>query len=150
MRTQNSKGGQMSPREHPVAEHVKLPDTRQAIVHKFSVDGHKGYIAVGLYDDGKVGEIFLTIAKEGSTISGWADLFAVTASLALQHGVPLEKLVSKWMHVRFEPQGFTTNTDIPLASSVVDYIAKWLTMRFLEGTKLDVELPASVEALNGD
>jgi ribonucleoside-diphosphate reductase alpha chain len=109
----------------------KLPDERRAITHKFSVAGHEGYITVGLYEDGKPGEIFLTMSKEGSTISGLMDSFATAVSLTLQYGVPLEALVDKFTHMRFEPAGFTKNPEIPMAKSLVDYIFKWLGSKFL-------------------
>ena len=109
----------------------KLPDERRAITHKFSVAGHEGYVTVGLYDDGKPGEIFLTMSKEGSTISGLMDSFATAVSLTLQYGVPLEALVDKFTHMRFEPSGFTKNPEIPMAKSLVDYIFKWLASKFL-------------------
>ena len=109
----------------------KLPDERRAVTHKFSINGHEGYITVGLYDDGLPGEIFLTMAKEGSTISGLMDAFATAISLALQYGVPLKALVDKFSHMRFEPSGFTKNPEIPIAKSITDYIFRWLASRFL-------------------
>jgi ribonucleoside-diphosphate reductase alpha chain len=109
----------------------KLPDERRAITHKFSIAGHEGYITVGMYDDGKPGEIFLVMAKEGSTISGLMDAFATAISMALQYGVPLEALVEKFSHVRFEPSGFTKNAEIPYAKSITDYIFRWLASKFL-------------------
>ena len=109
----------------------KLPDERHAITHKFSIAGHEGYITVGMYEDGKPGEIFLVMAKEGSTISGLMDAFATSISMALQYGVPLEALVEKFSHVRFEPSGFTKNPEIPIAKSITDYIFRWLASKFL-------------------
>src|SRR6185369_5359255 len=109
----------------------KLPDERRAMTHKFSVAGHEGYVTVGLYDDGTPGEIFLTMAKEGSTISGLMDAFATAISLTLQYGVPLEALVEKFSHMRFEPAGYTKNPEIPIAKSLVDYIFRYLASRFL-------------------
>jgi ribonucleoside-diphosphate reductase alpha chain len=109
----------------------KLPDERRSITHKFSIAGHEGYITVGMYDDGKPGEIFLVMAKEGSTISGLMDAFATSISMALQYGVPLEALVDKFAHVRFEPSGFTKNSEIPFAKSITDYIFRWLASKFL-------------------
>jgi ribonucleoside-diphosphate reductase alpha chain len=114
----------------------KLPDERQAITHKFSIAGHEGYITVGMYEDGKPGEIFLVMAKEGSTISGIMDAFATSISLALQYGVPLEALVEKFSHVRYEPSGFTKNPQIPFAKSITDYIVRWLASKFLAGDQL--------------
>ena len=109
----------------------RLPDTRRAITHKFDVAGHEGYITVGLYEDGQPGELFLTMAKEGSTISGFADAFAQAISYALQYGVPLQALVDKFSHVRFEPSGMTRNPEIRFAKSIVDYIFRWLASKFL-------------------
>src|SRR5262245_19113312 len=108
----------------------KLPDERQAITHKFDIQGHEGYITVGLFEDGTPGEIFLVMAKEGSTISGFADAFAQAISYALQYGVPLQALVDKFSHVRFEPSGMTKNPDIRFAKSIVDYIFRWLATKF--------------------
>jgi ribonucleoside-diphosphate reductase alpha chain len=109
----------------------KLPDERHSLTHKFSVGGHEGYIHVGLYDDGEPGEIFIRMAKEGSTISGLMDSFATAVSLALQHGVPLRLLVDKFSRMRFEPSGFTGNPEIPRATSVMDYLFRWLAAKFL-------------------
>jgi ribonucleoside-diphosphate reductase alpha chain len=109
----------------------RLPDERQSITHKFDIVGHEGYITVGLYDDNQPGELFLTMAKEGSTISGFADAFAQAISYALQYGVPLQDLVDKFSHVRFEPAGMTKNPDIRFAKSIVDYIFRWLAVKFL-------------------
>jgi ribonucleoside-diphosphate reductase alpha chain len=101
------------------------------VTHKFDIAGHEGYITVGLYPDGQPGEIFLKMAKEGSTISGLMDTLATSVSLALQYGVPLRDVVNKFAHVRFEPSGFTGNPEIPIAKSLVDYIFRWLGSRFL-------------------
>ncbi len=109
----------------------KLPDERRSITHKFSVAGHEGYVTVGLFEDGKPGEIFLRMSKEGSTISGLMDAFATAVSLTLQYGVPIEALVNKFSHVRFEPSGFTKNPEIPIAKSLIDYIFKWLASKFM-------------------
>jgi len=109
----------------------KLPDERQAITHKFDISGHEGYITVGLFEDGMPGEIFLVMAKEGSTISGFADAFAQAISYALQYGVPLQALVDKFSHVRFEPSGMTRNADVRFAKSIVDYIFRWMASKFL-------------------
>jgi ribonucleoside-diphosphate reductase alpha chain len=109
----------------------KLPDERQAITHKFDIAGHEGYITVGLFEDGMPGEIFLVMAKEGSTISGFADAFAQAISYALQYGVPLSSLVDKFSHVRFEPSGMTRNPDVRFAKSIVDYIFRWMASKFL-------------------
>jgi ribonucleoside-diphosphate reductase alpha chain len=109
----------------------KLPDERSAITHKFDIAGHEGYITVGLFENGQPGEIFLVMAKEGSTISGFADAFAQAISYALQYGVPLQALVDKFSHVRFEPSGMTRNPEIRFAKSIVDYIFRWLASKFL-------------------
>ena len=109
----------------------RLPSERTAITHKFEISGHEGYITVGLYPDGQPGEIFLKMAKEGSTVSGLMDTLATSVSLALQYGVPLKDVVNKFAHVRFEPSGFTGNSEIPIAKSIVDYIFRWLGSRFL-------------------
>jgi ribonucleoside-diphosphate reductase alpha chain len=113
------------PRRH------RLPDERTSITHKFDIAGHEGYITVGLYEDGQPGELFLTMAKEGSTISGFADAFAQAISYALQYGVPLQDLVDKFSHVRFEPAGMTKNADVRFAKSIVDYIFRWMAGKFL-------------------
>jgi ribonucleoside-diphosphate reductase alpha chain len=111
----------------------RLPDTREATTHKFDVAGHEGYITVGLYEDGSPGEIFIRMAKEGSTIGGLMDTIATLASVSLQYGVPVESLVRKFEHVRFEPSGMTHNPEIPFAKSLVDYIFRWLAMEFVHG-----------------
>jgi ribonucleoside-diphosphate reductase alpha chain len=109
----------------------RLPDERNSITHKFDIAGHEGYITVGLYEDGQPGELFLVMAKEGSTISGFADAFAQAISYALQYGVPLQDLVDKFSHVRFEPSGMTKNPDVRFAKSIVDYIFRWMAAKFL-------------------
>jgi len=109
----------------------KLPEERQAITHKFDIQGHEGYITVGLYEDGMPGELFLVMAKEGSTISGFADAFAQAISYALQYGVPLPVLVDKFSHMRFEPSGMTKNPQVRFAKSIVDYVFRWLATKFL-------------------
>ena len=111
----------------------RLHDTRQSITHKFNVAGHEGYITVGLYEDGRPGELFINMAKEGSTIGGLMDAFGTAISMSLQYGVPLEVLVNKFSHTRFEPMGHTTNPDVRIAKSVVDYIFRWLGITFLPG-----------------
>jgi ribonucleoside-diphosphate reductase alpha chain len=109
----------------------RLPDTRQSITHKFNVSGHEGYITVGLYPDGRPGELFITMAKEGSTVGGMMDCFGTAVSMSLQYGVPLKVYVDKFSHTRFEPMGYTKNPDIRIAKSIVDYIFRWLGLRFL-------------------
>ncbi len=111
----------------------KLADERSAVTHKFSIAGHEGYLTVGLYEDGQPGEIFLRMAKEGSTVSGLMDTIATMTSIALQYGVPLKALVDKFSHTRFEPAGFTNNREIPIAKSVMDYVFRYLGNRFLQG-----------------
>jgi ribonucleoside-diphosphate reductase alpha chain len=111
----------------------RLPDTRNALTHKFDVGGHEGYITVGLYEDGSPGEVFITMAKEGSTVGGLMDTIATLVSVSLQYGVPVESLVRKFEHVRFEPSGMSRNPEIPMAKSLVDYIFRWLAMEFVPG-----------------
>ena len=111
----------------------KLPDERRSITHKFDIAGHEGYITAGMYEDGKPGEIFITMSKEGSTISGLMDSFATAISMAMQYGVPLRVLVDKFSHMRFEPSGFTRNAEIPMAKSIMDYLFRWLATKFLDG-----------------
>ncbi len=111
----------------------RLPDTRASITHKFNIAGHEGYLTVGLYEDGMPGELFITMAKEGSTIGGLMDCVGTAVSVALQYGVPVESLVNKFTHQRFEPAGMTTNRDIPFAKSLVDYIFRWMGMQFIPG-----------------
>ncbi len=111
----------------------RLPDTRRSVTHRFNVAGHEGYLTVGLYEDGSPGELFITMSKEGSTIGGLMDSLGTAISVALQYGVPVESLVKKFEHQRFEPMGMTANRDIPFAKSLVDYIFRWLGMEFIEG-----------------
>jgi ribonucleoside-diphosphate reductase alpha chain len=117
----------------PRAVRHKLQEERASITHKFNVGGHEGYITVGLYPDGSPGELFITMAKEGSTVSGLMDSFALGVSIALQHGVPLKLFCEKFAHTRFEPSGWTNNPDIGFAKSIMDYIFRWLQLRFLTG-----------------
>jgi ribonucleoside-diphosphate reductase alpha chain len=114
----------------PQAVRNRLPDERMSLTHKFEIGGHEGYITVGLYPDGKPGELFITMAKEGSTVSGLINSFAQAISTGLQHGVPLNLFCEKFAHTRFEPCGWTPNPDIRNASSVMDYIFRWLQLRF--------------------
>ena len=133
----DKKAAANTPAPQPVEKIVyrpirrKLPDERQSITHKFSIAGHEGYITVGLFEDGTPGELFITMAKEGSTISGLMDSFATAISYALQYGVPLKFFVDKFAHVRFEPSGWTGNQQIPYAKSIMDYIFRWLGAKFL-------------------
>jgi ribonucleoside-diphosphate reductase alpha chain len=123
----------------------KLPDERSAITHKFDIAGPEGYVTVGLFEDGTPGEIFLVMAKEGSTISGFADAFAQAISYALQYGVPLQALVDKFSHARFEPSGMTKNPEIRFAKSIVDYIFRWLATKFLS-TEAQYRAGVNIEA----
>jgi len=111
----------------------RLPDTRRSLTHKFDIQGHEGYISVGFYDDGRPGELFITMAKEGSTVGGLMDVIGTLVSMGLQYGVPLEVFVNKFAHSRFEPAGFTKNPEIPIAKSVTDYIFRWLGIQFIPG-----------------
>lgn len=132
----------------------RLPEERQALTHKFRVGGLEGYLTVGLFEDGSPGEIFLVVAKEGSTLSGMMDAFATAVSMALQYGVPLSALVRKFSFVRFEPSGFTGNKDVPSAHSIVDYVFRWMAVKFLKpeelrdlGLKIDEELKAKTHSV---
>jgi ribonucleotide reductase alpha subunit len=133
----------MAPVVPVVPDRKRLPDERAAISHKFSVGGQEGYLHVGLYEDGQPGELFVTMSKEGSTISGLMDAFASIMSISLQYGVPLRVLVGKLRHTRYEPHGFTTSKEIRTASSITDYVAQWLERKFLVGLNL-----LSAECLN--
>jgi ribonucleoside-diphosphate reductase alpha chain len=133
----------------------RLPDERRALTHKFEIGGHEGYITVGLYEDGQPGEIFLVMAKEGSTISGFADAFAQAVSYALQYGVPLQVLVDKFTHVRFEPSGMTRNPEVRFAKSIVDYVFRWMAAKFLSDDAkfhagVNVDVPGAGGATAGD
>ena len=125
----------------------RLPEERQSLTHKFKVGGHEGYITVGMYEDGQPGEIFVTMAKEGSTISGLMDSFATAISLALQHGVPLRLLVDKFSHTRFEPSGWSGNAEIGYAKSIMDYLFRWMGLKFLDHQPPP---PRGVEDVHGD
>jgi len=118
------------------ARRRKLPDERRAITHKFSIGGHEGYIIVGMYEEGTPGELFIKMSKEGSTLSGFMDGLALSISIGLQYGVPLKTLVDKLTNTRFQPSGFTENPSIRYASSVLDYVARWLGGRFLSSEYL--------------
>ncbi|HUW18972.1 MAG TPA: vitamin B12-dependent ribonucleotide reductase [Sedimentisphaerales bacterium] len=129
----DAKAKAAEPAAQPRPFRRRLPDTRQSITHKFSVQGHEGYLTVGLYEDGQPGELFITMAKEGSTVGGLMDVIGTCTSMALQYGVPLITLVDKFRHARFEPSGMTSNKDIPFAKSLIDYIFCWLGCRFIPG-----------------
>jgi ribonucleoside-diphosphate reductase alpha chain len=116
----------------------RLPETRTAVTHKFDIAGHEGYMTVGLFEDGQPGELFITMAKEGSTIGGLMDSIGTLTSIALQYGVPLETLVKKFAHQRFEPSGFTKNPEIRNASSITDYVFRWLALQFVPGYRESV------------
>jgi ribonucleoside-diphosphate reductase alpha chain len=133
----------------PRAVRHRLPEERASVTHKFSLSGHEGYITVGLYPNGAPGEIFIRMAKEGSTISGLMDSFATAISIALQHGVPLKVLVEKFAHTRFEPSGWTGNEQIGYAKSIMDYIFRWLQLRFLSGQQLDLFVGLATAAGTG-
>ncbi|MGH2498773.1 MAG: LAGLIDADG family homing endonuclease, partial [Candidatus Limnocylindria bacterium] len=141
-----SKGEAAEPAAPAVRPRRRLPDTRASLTHKFSIEGHEGYITVGLFEDGAPGEIFITMAKEGSTLSGMMDAFATSISLLLQYGVPLAHMVEKFAHMRFEPSGWTGNSEIGFAKSIVDYVFRWLGNRFLaEEEKLGLGLIRTVD-----
>src|SRR5947209_4883 len=137
--TKREAAGRVTPQEEenlnapPRAVRHKVQEERASITHKFNVGGHEGYITVGLYPDGEPGELFITMAKEGSTVSGLMDSFALAVSIALQHGVPLKLFCEKFSHTRFEPSGWTNNPEIGFAKSIMDYIFRWLQLRFLTG-----------------
>jgi ribonucleoside-diphosphate reductase alpha chain len=122
----------------------RLPDERRALTHHFSIAGQEGYLTVGVYEDGLPGEIFITMSKQGSTISGLMDSFATAVSLALQYGVPLEVLCGKFTHVRFEPSGWSGTPKIGYAKSIVDYIFRWLELKFITGEQGELFRPAPV------
>jgi ribonucleoside-diphosphate reductase alpha chain len=124
-----TNAGQQQAEAYPIRR--KMSDTRNSITHKFSIEGHDGYITVGLYDDGTPGEIFLSMAKQGSTVSGLMEAFGRAVSYALQYGVPLPDLVRNFSHMRFEPMGRTENRDIPVAQSIIDYVFRWLASRYM-------------------
>jgi len=129
----STEGDKAAAKVTPAPRRERLPDTRRSITHKFNVGGHEGYITVGLYDDGRPGELFITMAKEGSTIGGLMDAFGTAVSMSLQYGVPLEVYVKKFSHTRFEPWGYTKNPDIPVAKSLVDYLFRWMGNEFIAG-----------------
>jgi ribonucleoside-diphosphate reductase alpha chain len=120
----------------PAANRHRLPDERSAITHHFSIAGHEGYLTVGLYPNGQPGEIFIRMAKEGSTIAGLMECFGTVVSVSLQHGVPLKVLCDKLSHTRFEPSGWTGNEELGYAKSIMDYLFRWIELRFLSGKQL--------------
>lgn len=121
----------------------RLPITRRAITHKFSIGGHEGYMTVGMFEDGTPGELFVTMAKEGSTIGGLMDTIGTLTSLSLQYGVSPETLSKKFAHQRFEPSGYTTNAEIKTASSIIDYVFRWLELYFVQSRKPEIEQESS-------
>ncbi len=140
-----------APAAEPKPYRRKLPDERASITHKFDIAGHEGYITVGLYPEGQPGELFIVMNKEGSTLSGIMDVFATSISLNLQYGVPLKVLVNKFTHLRFEPSGFTRNPQIPMAKSIVDYIFRWMALKFLSPKDAaEVHNHELVEQINGN
>ncbi len=122
-----------------------MPRERQSLTHKFSIGGHEGYLTVGMYEDGTPGELFIVMAKEGSVVSGLMDSFATSVSLAHQYGEPQKVLVDKLSHTRFEPSGFTGNPAVPIAKSIVDYIFRWLSLKFLPSEQEAEGLEEAVE-----
>ncbi|MFO0831200.1 MAG: adenosylcobalamin-dependent ribonucleoside-diphosphate reductase [Phycisphaerales bacterium] len=139
-----SHAGTHLPPTAPAPKRRRLPDTRRSLTHKFNIAGHEGYLTVGLYEDGKPGELFITMSKEGSTIGGLMDSLGTATSVALQYGVPIESLVTKFSHQRFEPAGMTENSEIPFAKSLVDYIFRWMGMQFIAGYR-EANAPARAE-----
>jgi ribonucleoside-diphosphate reductase alpha chain len=146
------KKAELAPAAEPVqrelfarAQREKMPVERSSVTHKFSVGGHEGYITVGMYEDGRPGEVFIKMAKEGSTLSGIMDGLALTISLGLQYGVPLKVFVDKLLNTRFEPSGITPNPNIRFVSSVLDYIARWLGGRFISSDYLKLNGTAHTE-----
>jgi ribonucleoside-diphosphate reductase alpha chain len=140
----SGKNGEATPEAR--LQRRRLPDERAAITHKFSISGHEGYLTVGLYEDSTPGEIFVTMAKEGSAVSGLVDAVATLTSITLQYGVPMEVLCKKFIHTRFEPNGFTNNPNIPMAKSILDYIFRWLELKFVLPKESSSE--AQSESLN--
>jgi len=143
-----NEGGEQAAPSKPVRR--KMSDTRSSVTHKFSIEGHDGYITVGLYNDGTPGEIFLSMAKQGSTVSGLMEAFGRAISYALQYGVPIQDLVRNFSHMRFEPMGRTENRDIPVAQSIIDYVFRWLASRYMspeEAYEIGVMTPEIKAAL---
>ena len=128
---EDSNNGSQEPKAQAVRR--RLPDERRSLTHHFSIGGQEGYVTVGLYEDGLPGEVFIRMAKKGSTVSGLTDSFATALSLALQYGVPLQILCDKFSHTRFEPSGWSGNPKIGYAKSLIDYLFRWLELRFLKG-----------------
>ena len=134
----------------PPAVRRRLPDERRSLTHHFSVGGQEGYVTVGLYEDGVPGEMFIRMSKEGSTVSGLMDSFATAVSLALQYGVPLKVLCDKFSHTRFEPSGWSGNPKIGYAKSLMDYLFRWIELRFLKGEQGTLFEPQSPGQSQGE
>ena len=138
--------------DHPSPQaslgHFSLPQERKSLTHRFSIGTFKAYITVGLYGDGKPGELYITTSKQGSEISGMCQALAISISIGLQSGVPLERYIEKFKHMRFEPMGFTNNSDIHIAKSIMDYIARWLENKFvadMQPKQIEVSGGASIQ-----
>lgn len=146
LRTEKTDGTSSKTAEESSARpfRLRMPTTRRSITHKFEVAGHQGYLTVGLYENGAPGELFIIMAKEGSTVGGIMDAFGTAISMCLQYGVPIKTLIDKFSHSRFEPSGFTKNPDIPMATSLVDYIFRWMSLTFPDGLSKDNALVPSV------
>jgi ribonucleoside-diphosphate reductase alpha chain len=139
----------------PAANRHRLPGERAGVTHHFSIAGHEGYLTVGIYPNGQPGEIFIRIAKEGSTIAGLMECFGTVVSVSLQHGVPLQVLCDKLSHTRFEPSGWTGNEELGYAKSIMDYLFRWMELRFLSGKQLplftqQMAAPASISQFRHD
>lgn len=119
-----------------VAQRESLPVTRESVTHKFQIMGHEGYLTIGLFDDGRPGELFIKMAKEGSTLSGLIQAYCRAFSLALQYGLPVHEAVKRFKGMRFEPMGHTSNPEIPEAMSIIDYVARYLELHFIEADVL--------------
>ena len=132
----------------PAANRHRLPDERAGITHHFSIAGHEGYLTVGLYPNGQPGEIFIRMAKEGSTIAGLMECFGTVVSVSLQHGVPLKVLCDKLSHTRFEPSGWTGNQELGYAKSIADYLFRWMELRFLSGKQLTLFVAHAAAGMN--
>jgi ribonucleoside-diphosphate reductase alpha chain len=132
----------------PAANRHRLPDERAGITHHFSIAGHEGYLTVGLYPNGQPGEIFIRMAKEGSTIAGLMECFGTVVSVSLQHGVPLKVLCDKLSHTRFEPSGWTGNEELGYAKSIMDYLFRWMELRFLSGKQLPLFVVTAIADKN--
>jgi ribonucleoside-diphosphate reductase alpha chain len=125
----------------------RLSDTRRAVTHKFSISGHEGYMTVGMFDDGSPGELFITMAKEGSTVGGLMDTIGTLTSIALQYGVGIETLARKFVSSRFEPSGYTANEEIKIASSIIDYVFRWLDLRFVPARHVPPTVPSGTASM---